>query len=275
MTTLRPEAETGRQLGVWARLWHEVILRSGQLAAASRLAGKAIAKAVHEARRTVRGTWARGQAFLVGSRSPRRAGPPEPDASLARTRCNEWSKSSPGRRRATLAQVLTEEVRRHQDSGAQTQVVAGNCNLLVRSKHLGLFGSITLSSNLVLCCKLRSMKAVPPTLYDGVMQLFASENRRHPANRWRIITETGEIRLAGEVQLQADPHRARRRMRRCLFRRMEVMNLRFLRLSVRGKCAHSGRGQDISQIPTARGNPHEVTDDHEWCKQVPAARVAG
>jgi len=275
MTTLRPEVEMRGQPRAWARLGHEVLLRSRQLAAALRLAGKAIAKAVHETRRTVRGVWARGRSLLVGSPSLRRAQPPEPNASLARSRCTEWRESSSGRRRATVVQALAEEVRRHQDSGVQIQVTAGNCNLLVRSKYLGLIGSITLSSDHVLCCDLRTMKAVPPTLYDGVMRLFACENRRHPANRWRIIPETGEIRFAGEVQLPADPHQARQRTRRCLFRRMEVMNLRFRRLPVRANRAHSDRSQGIRQIPTARGIAYAVTGDHEQREQVAAARVAG
>ena len=139
------------------------------------------------------------------------------------------------RERQTLvraADFLAAEVRRY-DPDAQAHFLGNVCNLLVRFNILGgMFGVITITSDLSLSWRLRSYEVIPHTEWDRVQELFAVQNARTTTARWFLATNSNEVQFAGECTLRGQPLRDKRQIRRCLLRPVERMHRKIGRMFV-------------------------------------------
>jgi len=119
------------------------------------------------------------------------------------------------------------------DPQAQMHFFPGGCNILVRVGLLGrMFRVLTITSDLQVRCRLRSTEVVPVLGRTAVQKTFARVNRRFPARRWFLASDSGEVLLAGELQLRGDVEHDRRALRRNLIKPLIVMDRKIGRLFV-------------------------------------------
>ena len=131
-----------------------------------------------------------------------------------------------------LGDLAIREMRRH-DPNVQAHFLGNLCNLLVRFDILGgVFGVVTVTSDLTLSWRFRSQEVIRAEARDGVQAFFAAQNARTASARWFLATHSGEVQFAGEFTLRGHPLCDKRQIRRCLLRPVERMHRKIGRLFV-------------------------------------------